>query len=171
MNHCIEATEAINSLRSFFGYAPGERTQATIKPFIPPPGAIVSEPSSDRDVLRNEFEAWKGYAAVMAKSEISLVFQDNAESRKGFLASVIDWSEVLVPIPLRFNLEKARSALRKKVAEVEVHCNQDESRLNDLEFVKKASSETRIMIQDRHGELLNQLHLLNKQLKQLDALA
>jgi valyl-tRNA synthetase len=171
INHCIGATEAINSLRAFLGYAPGERSQATIKPFIPPPGAIVSQPSSDRDLLRNEFEVWKGYAAVMTKSEISLVFQDNAESRKGFLASVIDWAEVLVPIPVRFDLEKARSALRKKVAEVEIHCNQDGSRLNDLEFVKKASPETRIMIQDRHGELLNQLHLLNKQLKQLDAIA
>jgi len=31
MNHCIEATEAINSLRSLLGWHPGHRVNAVIK--------------------------------------------------------------------------------------------------------------------------------------------
>jgi valyl-tRNA synthetase len=169
MNHCIEATEAINSQRAFLRYAPGERVRVVIKPFIPPPGVVVSEARSDRERIGKEFETWRAYAAVMTRSDISMVFQDNPESRKGLLASVIDWGEVLVAIPTGFDLEKARTALQKKLAEVQVHFEKDASRLNDIEFLKKASSEIRITIQDRHGELLNQLHLLDKQLKQLEA--
>ena len=32
MNHCIEATEAINSLRSLLGWHPGQRVNAVINP-------------------------------------------------------------------------------------------------------------------------------------------
>jgi valyl-tRNA synthetase len=171
MEHCIEATDAINSLRAFLGYTPGERAQAIVKPFVPQPGVISSEPRFERERLSKEFDAWKPYASTMAKSNTSLIFQDNTESRKGLLASVTTWAEVLVRMPASFNIGRARSALQKKVKEVQVHCDQDQSRLSDLEFTKKASPETRMMIQDRYGELLNQLHLLNRQLRQLEAAA
>ena len=44
MNHCIEATEAINSLRSLLGWHPGQRVTAVIKR------------ASDRS---NELESWR----------------------------------------------------------------------------------------------------------------
>ena len=53
MNHCIEATEAINSLRSLLGWHPGQRVEARIK-FLGADGAATE--------FRAEFERWQPYA-------------------------------------------------------------------------------------------------------------
>ena len=53
MDHCIATTEAVNSLRSLFGYHPGQRVRA----------AIRSEATS-------EFGAWREYALTMAKADV-----------------------------------------------------------------------------------------------------
>ena len=55
MNHCIEATEAINSLRSLLGWHPGQRVRAVrIKRVTDKSSSINSQP-------------WIPYAMTLAK--------------------------------------------------------------------------------------------------------
>src|SRR5258708_27884919 len=62
MSHCIEATEAINSLRSLLGWHPGQRVRAFIK--------RASATSFD------QFKSWIPYAITLAKLE-SLEYATN----------------------------------------------------------------------------------------------
>ena len=55
MNHCIEATEAINSLRSLLGWHPGQRVRAVIKRMT--------------RRHREDLKLWLPYAETLAKLE------------------------------------------------------------------------------------------------------
>ena len=70
MNHCIEATEAINSLRSLLGWHPGQRVTAVIKP------------GESKDA--KELETWRPYAMTLAKLEALNV--NAAGDRRGVFA-------------------------------------------------------------------------------------
>ena len=56
MNHCIEATEAINSLRSLLGWHPGQRVTAFIK-------------RASRRLQPPNSKLWRPYANTLAKFE------------------------------------------------------------------------------------------------------
>jgi len=163
MEHCIEATEAINSRRGLLGYHPGERGTARIKPMIAIEGA--------GEDFQREFETWRPYASVMAKADLSVVFKDDPQARKGFVAAVIDWGEILLRAPDAFDFVKAKRAVEKKLAETRSHFQQHERRLKDPEFQQKASPETRAQTEERHAELATQVGLLEKQLSELEAAA
>ena len=147
MSHCIEATEAINSLRSLLGWHPGQRVTAVIK-------------TGDA----KELETWRPYATTLAKLEAL-----NIEAL-GDLAvfSHLAWADVGVDAPDGFDFEVAREKLKKKLDEVEKHLAQHEGRLNDARFMTKADPETRAEVAQRFEELQAQRKLLVEQLRQLE---
>src|ERR1700675_3309806 len=73
MNHCIEATEAINSLRSLLGWHPGQRVTAVVKA-----------------VDTKELETWRPYAMTLAKLDALNV--DASGDRAVF--SHLGWADV-----------------------------------------------------------------------------
>jgi valyl-tRNA synthetase len=150
MNHCIEATEAINSLRSLLGWHPGQRVRALIK-----------RASSDS---YDQFKPWIPYAMTLAKLE-SLEYAANQDGNVVF--TQVSFGDVGVAAPDGYDFEVARQKLRKQLAEVDKHFNQHEARLNDQKFLTKADPETRTEVEQRREALRGQQHLLKEQLEQL----
>ncbi|HEY6420918.1 MAG TPA: valine--tRNA ligase [Candidatus Binataceae bacterium] len=178
MTRCIEATEAINSLRSLLGYHPGQRVMAALR--------LVAKGEADSHsnvpqllgralagsaelAIRAAFAQAKPYAAQMAKTESLEVLGAGAKMPDRVVTSVLDWCEVIVTAPEGFDFEKARGALQKKLDEVSTHHEQHLKRLGNPEFVAKAAPEMQNQIQERAQELEGQRRLLADQLKQLQA--
>jgi valyl-tRNA synthetase len=150
MNHCIEATEAINSLRSLLGWHPGQRVNAVIKPT----GTTAA----------NELESWRRYAMTLAKLE-TLKFDAAELSRAVF--THLTWADVGVEAPEGYDFEVARQKLQKQLDEVGKHAAQHEARLNDSRFMSKADPETKVEVAQRFEGLQAQQKLLTAQLQQL----
>ncbi len=150
MRHCIEATEAINSLRALMGWHPGQRVKAIIKR-----SAAVSE---------REIDSWRSYAMTLAKLE-TLDADPSNGTRVVF--SHLGWADVGVVAPDGYDFELARQKLRKQLDEVGKHASQHEARLNDSRFMTKADPETRIEVAQRFEGLQAQQKLLSEQLRQL----
>jgi valyl-tRNA synthetase len=150
MNHCIEATEAINSLRSLLGWHPGQRVRAFIK-------------RASQDSFA-QFEPWKPYVVTLGKLE-SLEYTANQDANVVF--TQVSFGDVGVAAPEGYDFEVARQKLRKQLAEVDKHFNQHEARLNDQKFLTKADPETRTEVEQRREALSGQRHLLKEQLQQL----
>jgi valyl-tRNA synthetase len=160
MEHCIAATEAINSLRSLLGYHPGEKVEASIK-FLGADSAAAE--------FRAEFERWKPYAATMAKAASLGLAGPTDNTPGGMVTAVLGWCEVAVMAPEGFDFERACVALRKKLNEVTAHHRQHQARLDNPEFVAKAAPEMQEQMQQRTQELADQQELLRKQLRLLEA--
>jgi valyl-tRNA synthetase len=160
MEHCIAATEAINSLRSLLGYHPGQRVEARIR-FLGVDSAAAE--------FRAEFERWKPYAATMAKAASLGLAGPTDNTPGGMVTAVLGWCEVAVMAPEGFDFERARAALRKKLNEVTAHHRQHQARLDNPEFVAKAAPEMQEQMQQRTQELADQQELLRKQLRLLEA--
>ena len=156
MSHCIETTEAINSLRSLMGFHPGQRVTATIRPT----GAGAED-------IAREFAAWMTYAMTMAKAEKLEVLERGAERPRGMVTTVLEWGEVSVKAPEGFDFDKARRALRKKLDDVSTHHEQHLRRLGNPEFQAKAAAEMKEQIEQRAEELGSQRKVLEAQLQLL----
>ena len=152
MNHCIEATEAINSLRALLGWHPGQRVRAFMKRMS--------------DTSFAQFAPWKPYVTTLAKLE-SLEHTQKPEANVVF--TQVSFGDVGVAAPQGYDFEVARQKLRKQLAEVDKHFNQHEARLNDQKFLTRADPETRIEVEQRCEALRGQQHLLKEQLRQLSA--
>jgi len=150
MNHCIEATEAINSLRSLLGWHPGQRINAVIKAT----GATDAK----------ELESWRRYAMTLAKVE-TLNF-DAAELNRAVFTH-LTWADIGVEAPEGYDFEVARQKLQKQLDEVGKHAAQHEARLNDSRFMTKADPETKVEVAQRFEGLQAQQKLLTAQLEQL----
>jgi valyl-tRNA synthetase len=150
MNHCIEATEAINSLRSLLGWHPGQRVNAIIKRT----GATEA----------HELESWRAYAMTLGKLE-TLSFDSEPTNLAVF--SHLDWADVGVEAPEGYDFEVARQKLQKKLDEVDKHLAQYEARLHDPQFMSKADPETKVEVAERLEVLRAQQKQLRAQLEQL----
>ena len=157
MRHCIEATDAINSLRSLLGSHPGEKVTALIKPTGRPESAAA---------FSAEFATWRRYCEVMGKTE-SLEIASPGAGTSAMVTYVLEWCEVSVRAPENFDFDKARSVLKKKLDEVTAHLDQHLKRLNNPDFVAKASPEMQEQIQQRAAELSTQRKRLEDQLRLL----
>ncbi len=154
MNHCIEATEAINSLRSLLGWQPGQRARASIK------RAGIEG--------RDEIEWWRQYAITLAKLE-SLDYDPAPSDRAVF--SQLAWADVGVEAPEGYDFDVAKQKLRKVLAEVEKHATQHAARLDDPKFVSKADPSTVAEAEERLVQLKKEQRMLSEQLQQLGELA
>jgi valyl-tRNA synthetase len=155
MAHCLETTEAINSIRALVGVHPGQRATVLLKPL------------TDGNDFTREFESWRAYTSVRAKADVTVVTADNGRFREKKVPSAVSWGEVLIEPPPTFDVEKTRAALRKKLDESRGHLHKHQARLNNADFVEKASADTRAEMEERTQELTSQVALLEKQLDQL----
>ena len=132
MAHCLEVTDAINSLRSLLGYHPGQRVTA-----------LIRHPSDDGDGngFAAEFAAWKPYTKTMAKASSLDLLEGSAPRPSGMVASVLGWGEVMVEAPAGFDVEKARGTVGKKLEEVNTYLKQHQGRLSNPDFIAKAAPE------------------------------
>jgi valyl-tRNA synthetase len=161
MRHCIEATEAINSLRALVGFHPGHRLSAIVR--------SSSRAAGDGSSLRAEFARWMPYALTMAKAHEIELAAAGAALPGGVVTSVLDWAEVSIKVPDGFDFAKARGMVRKKLEEAAAHHEQHIARLKNPEFLAKAAPEMQEQIRERAAELESQRRLLSEQLKQLEA--
>src|SRR5208337_5580626 len=68
MNHCIEATEANNSIRALLGIHPGERIEGGIHPLRGRlDEAVGIGREGELEILGQEVATWKVYAIAMGK--------------------------------------------------------------------------------------------------------
>jgi valyl-tRNA synthetase len=151
MNHCIEATEAINSLRSLLGWHPGQRVT----------GAISLRGGTLDDTWR-----WTKYALVLGKLDGVRNIQEPAH---GIVLITLPWANIGIPVPPDFDYARTREKLKKDLAEASKHAAQHEARLNDPMFMQKADAETIENVGTRLQELKTQTTVLERQIKQLDA--
>jgi valyl-tRNA synthetase len=165
MRHCIEATEAINSLRSLMEVHPGKRVRATLKPMIQI--GVLFSPKEAEQSLAKELTAWVRYVGVMAKADVEAVGM-RARVFSRALTSALSWCEVSVEAPEDFDVERAKAILRKKLTEVTAHHEQHERRLQDPNFLFKADRGTQMEIQDRAAALSVQRGVLEEQLEILE---
>jgi valyl-tRNA synthetase len=150
MDHCIEATEAINSLRSLLGWHPGQRAKASIKR-----AGIEGQ---------RELELWRGYAITLAKLE-RLDYDPAPNARVVF--SQLAWADVGVEAPEGYDFDLARQKLRKVLAEVLKHATQHAARLDDPKFISKADPTTVAEAGERLIQLKKEQQMLTEQLQQL----
>ncbi len=151
MQHCIEATEAINSLRSLLGWHPGQRVNAIIK---------------RADAIGvNELESWRPYATTLAKLDS---LQTSASSGARIVFTHLGWADIGVEAPEGYDFELARQKLQKQLDEVGKHAAQHEARLNDSRFMAKADPETKVEVAQRFEGLRAQRTMLHEQLRQLE---
>ncbi|HTR61057.1 MAG TPA: valine--tRNA ligase, partial [Candidatus Binataceae bacterium] len=94
MDHCIAATESINSLRSLLGFHPGQRCRVAIR-------------GGGENTLATEFAAWKSYAATMGKVEDIEMLPTGASMPPRVVSVVLEWGEVAVVAPEGFDFAKA----------------------------------------------------------------
>ncbi len=150
MNHCIEATEAINSLRSLLGWHPGQLVD----------GVIIQNGPLDDTYL------WMKYAKVLGK----LGNVENAQdSRQRSVLINLPWADIGIRVPPEFDYQRTRLKLQKDLADVLKHATQHEARLKDSIFLQKADAETVENVSVRFEELKAQRVRLEQQIQQLDA--
>jgi valyl-tRNA synthetase len=152
MKHCIEATEAVNSLRALVGHHPGQRIRAFIKRMA----------MADRE----QFEKWGEYAKALGKLDS---FAATTNFAQGVVAVPLQWCDLAISPPAEFDFAKATQKLRKELDEVGKHAAQHEKRLNDQNFMTKADPETRVEVEQRFVELKSRKQRLQQQIEQLGA--
>jgi len=167
MAHCIEATEAINSLRALLGFHPAARVRA----FLTPRFTDAASAADCHLELLRDFELWQGYARLMAKAESLTVEAGTPLLGSRCVKSVLPWCEVLVEAPPGFDFEKARKVLQRKLAEVNGYLQQHNARLENPDFIAKADEQTRLKTQERAAQLRDEALRLGAHLRSLESYA
>ena len=168
MDHCIAATEAINSLRSLLGFHPGQQSTVFVRPLSSGgAGGDGSSGGMSTDNFAAELAAWKPYAMTRTKAESLEILANGAQRPAGMVTTVLEWAEISVKAAEGFDFEKARNALRKKLAEISAHHEQHLRRLSNPDFQAKAADEMKLQIEQRAEELGGQRKLLEAQLQLL----
>jgi len=185
MNRCIEATQAINSLRALLGYHPGQRVNVILRPLkltgsritddmFTEGGALnpakpASVPMTDEEqaAFAAEFANWSGYASTLAKCLEIKLLPSREHARRGFVTTVLDWAEISLEAPGDFDFGRARDRLGKQLDEISKHAAQHEKRLNDEGFKAKADQETKDQVAEKFESLRAQQHQLRVQLELL----
>jgi valyl-tRNA synthetase len=150
MNHCIEATQAINSLRSLLGWHPGQLVD----------GVIVQDGPLDDPYM------WMKYAKVLGKLG---TVEKAQNSGQGIVLISLGWADIGIRVPPEFDYRRTRQKLQKDLEEARKHASQHEARLNDSIFMQKADAETVESVGARFEELKARSFSLEKQIRQLDA--
>jgi valyl-tRNA synthetase len=154
MARCIEATQAVNSLRALVGHHPGARVDALLRPI-------------NGDSLSG-VDRWSAYAMALGKAAKIGVMAAAEERPERMVFSPLEWAEVGVAAPPEFDFDKARGALRKKLEEVRGHLERHLARAANPGFRAKADPDTIAEINERIEELRAQEQTLANQIARLE---
>ncbi|MGH7879297.1 MAG: class I tRNA ligase family protein, partial [Candidatus Binataceae bacterium] len=153
MARCIEATEAINSLRALAGHHPGQRVSVIIRPMA--------------EARLDGLDRWQSYAMTLGKvTQIKIALNSEPPAIRAIFAPV-GWAEIGVETPDGFDFLKARELVEKKLAEAETHLKRHQERFENSGFRAKAEPETIAEIEEKIEELKAQTAALAGQLGQL----
>jgi valyl-tRNA synthetase len=83
----------------------------------------------------------------------------------------LDWADIGIEAPEKFDFEVAKERLLKKLAEVEKHAAQHAARIDNNGFKARADPETQKEVQDRFVALKMEKSRLEQQLRQLSGAA
>ncbi|MGH7925812.1 MAG: valine--tRNA ligase [Candidatus Binatus sp.] len=155
MNHCIEATEAVNSLRSLLGWHPGQRARAKYKAL------------ELRDQV--EFPRWNEFAKTLAKLSEFETVTDSSAMISGYLPRQLSSARIWLEEAPNFNIKATRAALQKKRDEVAHHLDAHTKRFGNSDFWKKAKDEAKAENAKKIEELNSEKTLLDAQLQVLGA--
>jgi len=130
--HFISTTQAFNSLRSFLSHHPGDRVDGIVR---------VNRALAP---FESYFEQWRSYAKTLARLS-SLKWELWSEERpEGMVFSPVPFiGEIGIVPPEGFDLEKARTALKKKLEEVSKHLERKLQLSRNPEYDQKATEETK----------------------------
>ncbi len=158
MKHCIEATEAVNSLRHLVVIHPGQSVNSIMRPRVGGNG-------TSHTGFAAEIDRFRDYFVSRAKIENLEIYPADKPLPKRSVTSVLEWCEVSIAAPFDFDFAKARAVLEKKLGEVTGHHEQHLKRLANPDFMAKAAPEMREETQQRAQELETQRRLLSEQLR------
>jgi valyl-tRNA synthetase len=167
MAHCIEVTDAVNSLRALVGVHPGAKVHVWIRPVLNPKGTVEDSRAKANERVKQDLEIWAPYLETMAKAERPQLLKIGEPFPERSVGSFLPWCELAVEPPKDFDIEKTRAALEKKLDQVRGYLKQHEKRLEDAVFLKKASQETISETHDRRTDLQSEESLLERQLQSL----
>jgi len=153
MQHCIEVTQANNSLRSFAGYHPGQLAAGIVR--------------TDDEEIRAGFDWWKGYAMTLSKvANLRLVSHAEPRPKKAIL-SAFNWGEAGIEASENSDFDKTLSMLKKKLKDISGHLERHRARYENPGFRAKADAETIAEIAERIEALEFQRRTLELQIGQL----
>jgi valyl-tRNA synthetase len=153
MSNCIAAVQAINSLRSLFGWHPGQRISAHTR------GDWLNAPPG-------RYDAWREYVIVLAKLD-RFIFDNRGPVN---VPSIwFDWGEIWIEAPPGFDIEKAKAERGKKLAEIKKFAEQHQQRLENSDFRAKASEDTQRETEANLAKLRAQEDALVQELRRLSS--
>jgi valyl-tRNA synthetase len=143
----IEATEALNRLRSLVGSPPGQKVQASI---LRENGITIDD-------------TWVACAMSLAKVMVEMKDYITPPA----ISSALGWATIAIYPPDDFDFAKARASVRKRLDETRGHLRRHKERYENPGFRAKADPETVAEIADKIEELTLQTKMLEAQLEQL----
>ncbi|HTT76397.1 MAG TPA: class I tRNA ligase family protein, partial [Candidatus Binataceae bacterium] len=152
MQHCVEATQAINSLRALAGCHPGQRVTGVFR---------ISKSHE------SAFETWKSYARMLGKLDGIMRYPIDGPRPSRPIFAPLEWGEIGIEPPDNFDSTKTRLSLKKKLDEVSGHLDRHRSRYENPGFRAKADAETVADVAERIEELQSQQRTLETQISQL----
>jgi valyl-tRNA synthetase len=184
MEHCRQATQAINSLRSLLGLGPAERAQVFIK--APPPlslevtigptGQISVRriPLEEKELRASAAEAterinsdlslWQGYASILGRVSNLTLLKPNQPRPPRTVFRILKWCQILVEAPATFDFEKQKEKLQRQQREEQEQLQRDKGRLENPEFMAKAPEEEKLKISLRQEESLARIAALQSEI-------
>ncbi len=154
MEHCIAATEEINSLKALLGWQTGQSVRAVIR---------LAEGIDAR-----EFDLWRDYVRARVRLD---QLETATISGAQIVYSHLAWADIGVAAPDGYDFDQARRKLQKQLDEVVKHSTQHSKRLGDEQFMAKADPQTKEEVAERYKLLQVQHKQLSEQLKQLEGIA
>jgi valyl-tRNA synthetase len=151
-NSVIQATQAINSLRSLLGWQPGQRP-------------IGKTRADFLDSAPKNFELWRYDVEILGKLNS---FRFDSTGPKRVPSRLYDWGQVWVEPPADFDVQKALAERKKKLGEIEKFATQHERRLANSDFMLKATEEVRQETETNLAKLKTQQEALQADIRRLD---
>ena len=163
MSHLVEATGAVNSLRSFAEIPPSEKIKIFLQPDV-----LDGSKNDALATLVREIEIWGKYLQVLVRgTEVEVVNWLVAPDGTRYVTQTFPWATVFIRPPKDFDLEKKRRQIEKELKEVQSHIERHEQRRMNPDFKAKASAEAQQETSQKLEELYDAEAHLDTQLQML----
>jgi valyl-tRNA synthetase len=155
MDVTIKITNALNNLRALLGLHPGERIDES----------EFATPSED---LKQRFETFRPYIENMAKLRELRLLDHSGGVQGGWLKVFVPGvASIQVRKPADFNEVAVKEKLDKRTTEVRKFLDQQEKRLNNPDFVARATDEAQQETREKRDKLREELAQLELQTSML----
>jgi valyl-tRNA synthetase len=161
MQHCIEVTERVNSVRALAGIHPGTRVEVQIRPRRPDRPVAAGLTDDEEEDFREEFSTWQGYLKLLGKVDQVTVLESTENSPNVAAPFVLSWCMGFVLLENKSELDALIGRLEKQREETKHFIYVHENRENDPNFISRASEETKSANSAKLQELHSKMGSLN----------